>query len=207
MEKIYYQDIKNFITTDNYKIFLPSKEQSFEEQLNSILRLTIYFSIIVYIIKGDSNIFMSIIFVAIFIYFIYEVDNKNKITEKFHLKNKNLKYDCKTNEICQIPTKNNPFMNVLMSDYSLNPNKRRACDITDNDIKDDISLYFNDNLYRSVNDIFDKEASDRQFITNPSTTIPNNRDDFAKWLYDNPKTCKENNGYACYKNLYRSLRS
>ena len=25
----------------------------------------------------------------------------------------------------------------------------------------------------------------------PATTIPNNRDKFQKWLYDIPKTCKE----------------
>ena len=41
--------------------------------------------------------------------------------------------------------------------------------------------------------------SSRQFYTNPSTTIPNDQEAFAKWLYYNPeKTCKEGNGLECY---------
>lgn len=204
-EKIYYEDIRNFINKDNYSIFFPSKDYTFEAQLNSILRLTIYFSILTFLIKHDSSIFMCIIFVGIFIYFIYETDTKNKQIETFHLKKKNCKIDSKSQEICQYPTKDNPFMNVLMSDYSLNPSRNKACDISDNNIKEEIRMNFNNNLYRSVSDIFEKEASDRQFISNPSTTIPNNRYEFAKWLYDKPLSCKENNGYQCYNNIYNNI--
>jgi Family of unknown function (DUF5762) len=207
MERIYYEDIQHFFTKDNYTTFFPSKEQKFEVQLNSILRLTIYFCIITFLIKHDPSIFMAIIFVGIFIYFIYETDTKNKKIEKFYLEKKNLRFDNKINDICQYPTQNNPFMNVLISDYSLNPNKRKACDVSDNQVKEEIKKYFDNNLYRSVSDIFDKEASDRQFISNPSTTIPNDRETFAKWLYKTSATCKENNGFDCYKNLHHSLSS
>ena len=38
--------------------------------------------------------------------------------------------------------------------------------------------------------------SQRQFYTMPNTTIPNAQDDFAKWLYANPKTCKEDQEFC-----------
>ena len=55
-----------------------------------------------------------------------------------------------------------------------------------------------------VNDVFGKMNSQRQFYTMPSTTIPNAQDDFAKWLYLNPKTCKEDQDF-CLK--YEDIRA
>jgi hypothetical protein len=55
---------------------------------------------------------------------------------------------------------------------------------------------FNHNLFKDVNDVFGKMNSQRQFYTMPNTTIPNAQDDFAKWLYANPKTCKEDQEFC-----------
>ncbi len=46
--------------------------------------------------------------------------------------------------------------------------------------------------------------SQRQFFTMPWTTIPNAQNEFAKWLYLNPKTCKEDQDY-CLK--YEDIRA
>ena len=50
---------------------------------------------------------------------------------------------------------------------------------------------FNYNLYRDVSDLYNKNNSQRQYYTAPSTTIPNKQTEFAKWLYLAPPTCKE----------------
>ena len=68
-------------------------------------------------------------------------------------------------------------MNVLPTD---NRDRKEAC--TTNDMKENINNKFEFNLYKNIGDVFGNENSQRQFYTMPSTTIPNNRKDFADWL-------------------------
>jgi len=122
-----------------------------------------------------------------------KVENKNEIKE------------------CTQPTIDNPFMNVTMKDYfNIDPDTKTtidrppACDPNDPEIKKKIEASFSNNLFKDVNDIFGKMNSQRQFYTMPSTTIPNGQMEFAKWLYLNPKTCKEDQDYC---NPYEDLRA
>lgn len=207
VEKIWYKDIKHLFTEKNYGNFFPSKEMTFAEQMNSLVRFSLYFTVVVYILQKDATIFMIPVFACLFTYFIYTVDNQNKVTEKLYLKDQNWYKDPNNPEICQLPSKNNPFMNVLMSDYALNPTKKKACDVTRSNIKRQSQKFFDKNLYRSVSDIFNKEASDRQWITNPITTIPNDQESFAKWCWGHGNTCKEGNGNKCYSNMYRQVKT
>lgn len=207
VEKIWFKDIKHLFTEKNYSNFFPSKEMTFTEQLNSLVRFSIYFSIVVYLLQKDSVIFMIPIFACLFTYFIYTVDNQNKVNEKLYLKDKNLYKDVYENETCQLPSKDNPFMNVLISDYVLNPEKKKACNVTRSNIKKQAQKHFDKNLYRSVSDIFNKEASDRQWITNPVTTIPSKQTEFAEWCWGQGATCKEGNGNRCYANAYRQIKT
>jgi hypothetical protein len=105
------------------------------------------------------------------------------------------------------PTANNPFMNVLMSDYSENPQKKEACDVSKGKTKKLVKKYFNNNLYRDVSDVYNKNASDRNYYTMPISTIPNDQESFAKYLYGQDKTCKEGAGEVCHKNIYRALQT
>jgi hypothetical protein len=96
---------------------------------------------------------------------------------------------------CTMPNKNNPFMNILMNEYSEAPEREEACDIDDEIIKDKMSSLYHDDLYRDIDDVFDKKNSSRNFYTMPSTSIPNKQDDYANWLYGiKEKTQKEGNG-------------
>ena len=89
-------------------------------------------------------------------------------------------------------------MNVLINEYTENPNRPEACKSFNNEmIREDINHSFNYNLYKDVSDVFDRNNSQRQFVTNPATTIPNDQGKFANWLYGVPKTCKEGNYSNC----------
>jgi hypothetical protein len=112
-----------------------------------------------------------------------------------------------TEELCVKPTENNPFMNVLMNEYSENPTRKKACDISRSDIKRQSQKFFDKKLYRSVSDIFNKESSDREFITNPISTIPNDAKSFSEWCWGQPKTCKEGSGNRCYANQFRHIET
>ena len=84
-----------------------------------------------------------------------------------------------------------------MNEYAENPKRKKACKIN-NKVNEYIDQYFNEDLYRSVDDIYNKNASERQYYTMPVTEIPNNQDKFAQWLYGNDeKTCKEGNLLKC----------
>jgi hypothetical protein len=92
-------------------------------------------------------------------------------------------------------------MNPSIIDYTNNNNNIKSCPIDKDTINDNINNYFQQNVYKDINDIYEREFSARQFYTMPSTTIPNDRKSYENWLYYRGKTCKENNGVQCYNNI------
>jgi len=99
---------------------------------------------------------------------------------------------------CKKPTPDNPLMNLQATDWG-NINIPEACNADDDDIKDDIAVNFNHDLFRDVDEVFDKANSQRQFYTMPNTSIPNNQTEFAQWLYRKPKgtLCKDEDMSKC----------
>ena len=88
------------------------------------------------------------------------------------------------------PTPDNPFMNInLLTDPRDKP--PALLNVNNEELDAKITKMFNKNLYQDTGDIFNKENSQRQFITNPSTTIANDQTAFAKFAYQAPPTCKE----------------
>ena len=204
-EQIWFKDPQHFMTSHSYNIFFPSSEMNFVQQLNSLMRLSIYFCVIVFIVKQEPNIFFVLIFMGIFTFLLYSIDAKNTILKQSFLDENNLDENKITHEECMKPSNNNPFMNVLMSEYVDKPERPKACDVTIDKTNKMINTAFEYGLYRDVNDVFSKSASDRQYVTNPSTTIPNDREKLTDWLYKSGSTCKEGNGPACYNLQYSPL--
>ena len=94
------------------------------------------------------------------------------------------------------PSPANPFDNVLISDYKYAP-KRPAASLNPDGAE--LDSFFRVNWYNDPTDVFGKTQSQRMFVTQPSTTIPNDQDSYQNWLYKIPgKTCKEGNPKACY---------
>ncbi len=201
MEDIWFKDF-TVIFDKNYLLnFFPSNEMTTKEQFNSILRFSIYFTLIMILFTNNFKYIYIIIFTALITYFMYIINKKQNDKKKLLLEKENLTLD-KNKKLCTKPTKNNPFMNLTINEIVENPDKLSACDFTDNHINKSIKQNFNDGLYRSVDDIFEKNASDRQFYTTPNTQVVNDQTGLAEWLYKTPKTCKEDT-INCYKNIYR----
>ena len=94
----------------------------------------------------------------------------------------------------------NPFGNVLVSDLKYSPDGLRA-DITSTESKIALDDLFRVQWYSDPTDVFGKSQSQRQFVTQPSTTVPNDQKSYQEWLYKIPgKTCKEGNPEACLYN-------
>jgi hypothetical protein len=96
------------------------------------------------------------------------------------------------------PTDKNPFMNVLVNEIKYNPLRLAAANINDTNVKITLDDFFRVQFTSDPTDVFGKTQSQRQFITMPSTTIPNDQASYQDWLYKIPgKTCKEGGREAC----------
>lgn len=97
-----------------------------------------------------------------------------------------------------LPTAKNPFMNVLIDEIKYNPRRPLAASIMDPSVKVTLEEFFRTDFYSDPTDVFGKTQSQRQFVTMPSTSIPNDVHSYQNWLYKIPgKTCKEGGREAC----------
>lgn len=97
-----------------------------------------------------------------------------------------------------LPTARNLFMNVLIDEYKYNPTRAAAAPVTDPLVKQTFDDYFRVQWFSDPTDVFGKNQNQRQFVTQPSTSIPNDRESYQNWLYKIPgKTCKEGGRQAC----------
>ena len=225
-DPIWYKDISILWNEKRLTEFFPQKDHTLEEKLNSIVRLSIYCTIVLYFYSNNKKYIYLTFGSLLLTYFVYS--NKEKKLEKLEtfqpviggsvfdnksqdkIQKPQMQYT-KDDKQCTPPTIDNPFMNATMKDF-LNINEKTkmivdrppACDINDPETKKRMDQTFNNNLFKDVNDVFGKMNSQRQFYTMPSTTIPNAQTEFAKWLYLNPKTCKEDQDYC---NPYEDLRA
>jgi hypothetical protein len=123
----------------------------------------------------------------------------------------------KQQQVFDIPAANNPMSNVLMSDYDYNPHKKPAPPSFNQNVSANILTQAKqmvidanpgqpniaDKLFRNLGDEFIFEQSMRPFVSNPSTTIPNDQQAFADFCYGSMISSKEGNMFSLARNLAR----
>jgi len=86
----------------------------------------------------------------------------------------------------------------LVNEVLDNPTKGPAATMDTPDMARFASDQFQTRMYGDPNDVFQHTQNQRTWITQPSTSIPNDQGSFQDWLYRVPgKTCKEGNNAAC----------
>jgi len=96
------------------------------------------------------------------------------------------------------PTSKNLFMNVLLDEMKYNPDRPGAAPVGNPTVKQTLDDFFRVHWFSDPTDVFGKNQNQRQYVTQPSTTVPNDQGSFANWLYKIPgKTCKEGGREAC----------
>lgn len=94
---------------------------------------------------------------------------------------------------CRRPTINNPLMNTPPIAMGTE-DPPAACNVDDEDIKESIKVNFNHQLFRDVDELWERENSQRQFYTLPNVSVPNQQKEFAMWLYNTGDfNCKGDN--------------
>ena len=100
----------------------------------------------------------------------------------------NVVIDAVSNQMCKMSDTANPFQNTTPGTGVVATNTP-ICDPEAHQAL--INKNWAHGLYSDLNDVFDRNNSQRQFIVNPSTTIPNDRESFMKWNWDTPFVAKE----------------
>ena len=108
------------------------------------------------------------------------------------------KYNYYKEKTCRKPTADNPFANIVFADYLDAGNIPEPCNVDNKDIQKSMDQLYNSSIYRNIEDVFERENSQRIFYTVPITTVPNKQTEFANWLYKTGPTCKENSANCTY---------
>lgn len=207
-EQIWYDNLGGFINAYNYFVILPASDMTFEEKINALLRLFIYIGLVFTLVFANLKYMFFGIIAAVVSVLIVEFDKRRKKKVEQFLATKDLAVVNDT--LCVRSTVDNPFMNPSIADITYNPTRPPACDISDQGVQELVENNFNKRLFKDVGDLYSKMASQREFYTVASTTIPNDQMQFAEWLYGSGMTCKEGNGLMCALNTevnYPHLRA
>lgn len=199
-DKFWFNDFGVLFRPDRVTEFFPSSVQTLEERMNSIARLGLYSSLLTMAYKRDFSKIAIFLATLIFTYALYKNYTKEDILDI----EQPLYKKSTTKEIK--PTLNNPFMNT---NYLENPQRGPALEYYQDtkeaeNIRKDITEKFNHNLFMGIDDIYEKNNSQRQFYTTPNTSIPSNQEKFLNFMYPNMTSCKEQ---AQNCKIYDDLRS
>lgn len=192
--RIWYEDIIGFVHDYN---LIPMGYFTIEQKLNSLVRLFIVAGIVFSFIRADARFLFFGIIAALISIIIYNYHVESRTSAEKFLELRNL--DIVNSKLCTRSTIENPFMNPSIYEIGANPDRPAACDITEK--SEIIDHNFKARLYRDTGDLYGTDGIPRQFYTMPSTTIPNDRDSFQKWLYNKGPSCKEGNGNQCFNNI------
>lgn len=193
-ERVWFRDPLGLFSEDRIAHFMPEKNTTLAVQLNALLRLSLYFAVLMVLFRHYSLAIYIPAGVATLTYALYIANHGNATSwtsKGVSTEDGTTEGMTKDGAACTTPTRSNPFMNVMMGDYTKDPKRPAACDLSSTVTTEDADSMFANNLYRDVDDVFVRRTSSHMFYAMPNTQIPNDQGLFAQWCYGSPPTLKE----------------
>uniref|UniRef100_A0A6C0KBX9 Minor capsid protein P9 transmembrane helices domain-containing protein n=1 Tax=viral metagenome TaxID=1070528 RepID=A0A6C0KBX9_9ZZZZ len=177
-EQIWFKDPAVLFSPATWSQFVPTKTMTTAQALNSVVRFSTYFSIILFLATGVSAYLLAVPVVMATSVGLFTLFPDGKVLESFISKAIR-----KTKEET-MPSAENPFMNPLLTEIGDNPNRSDAAPITRSDVKVAVASAFQktSDMYMDTTDVFDQAQAMRTFYTLQGATIPNDQDGFLQWL-------------------------
>jgi hypothetical protein len=190
----WFDDPSQLFRADKIVSFWPTSTQSAAERINSSTRFILYSTSVLYIINRDLRVIIMAL-LAIVVLFMFAKTGVVKDPDASVSTSA-------TDDTCQKPTADNPLGNVLLTDYTDNPNRPDACWYPS--VKPQVEQYLDNTVMygpartRSPTAPYQRKAFARQFITGPVSSIPGDQTGFAEWCYgkkfspqcrNDPKNC------------------
>jgi len=177
-EQFWFKDPSILFTPTTWSRFVPMKDMTTAEALNSVVRFATYFSILLSVATGIGAYMLAVPLVMVSTIVLYKLFPNGKVLESFTMRKSMdpTKYT--------MPSPNNPFMNVLLTEIQDNPNRPDAAPIGRRDVKAEVYKAFQktSDMYMDTTDLFDQSLAMRTFHTLQSAKVPNDQDGFLKWL-------------------------
>lgn len=176
-EQIWFKEPAVLFAPDTWSKFVPTKEMTTAEALNSVVRFSTYFSVLLFLSTGVSGYVMAVPIVMISSMLLYNLFPNGKTIESF------TKQSAKNDSFTK-PTAENPFMNVLLTEIEDDPNRPDAAPTNRRDVKAEMHKAFQHttDIHMDTTDLFDQTQAMRTFHTLQSAKIPNDLDGFKAWL-------------------------
>jgi hypothetical protein len=228
-DKPFWSENPNILLQNPDELF-PIDSMTYNQKLNAVTRLVVILSIVGFFMTYSIRLLIVSVITILSIWLLHSyktntemkkkkvrfsdsaLENFDNITDSIR---NNSAYP--TENVFLPPSSTNPFGNVLMTDYDYNPNKKPAPPSFNGNVNTNIIEKvkeavsdmnpdypkFSEKLYHDLGEQYTLEQSMRQFVSNPSTTIPNDQTSFAEFCYGSMISCKEGNQFACARNLSR----
>lgn len=188
-ETIWYEAPRAFFAPDALARFVPVPNTPLANQLNALVRLALYAAAVLCVLwRSLAPVYLPLVAAAVTA-LVWRADSGAREQAAARLEKMSVEVEPPlaaggAPRLCTAPTLDNPFMNVLVTDYTDDPARPRACSLSRPDVAARAEAAFGYDLYRPSEDVFDRVTTSRQFYATPSTTIPNDQGTFARWLYE-----------------------
>ena len=207
-DAVWYEDVRVLLRRPDE--FWPAMDQAPEERLNSMVRLVAYCALALYAYARNLNHVAFAVLAIALISLAHRGVADDRATVRCggpgtrgagcgraiarvagHRSGDDDWAEDRMDRACTRSTPDNPFANFLVSDYARDPGRPAACKYDQH--KGEIEANFNRGLVRNAYDVYDKENSQRQFVTMPVTQSAPDTIAFAQFAYGGMggKTCKE----------------
>jgi Family of unknown function (DUF5762) len=201
---IWYDDVP--ILWEKPLEFYPKADTTSADQINALVRLIIYVTIILYIYKRNIRIvYFGAAAVAILSLAyrgrggIFAGGGGGSVG----LSGGGLSNTADAARACRPSTATNPFANTLVTEYQSGELPAPPCTTgaSFETFNKQADTFFHQNLPRDVEDTSDRANSQRQFVTMPTAGNPPDTVAFAKMLQANVRNCKTDNS-QCLPTMY-----
>ena len=166
--------------------FVPTNDMTVPEALNAVVRFTIYSSLLISLITQKSWYLLLIPAVMVVSAILVRMYPETQVLRETFGSGSALG--------AATPKASNPFMNVLFTDYVDSPDRPAApSNINQGQVKASIDEAFSktSDLYMDTSDKYGLMQSARQWVTQASTTIPNDLEGYQKFLNQDNVSRKE----------------
>jgi hypothetical protein len=183
-------DLTEIFKSSELLNFWPTAKQSAKQRALSTARFIIYATIIIYLLNRDPRVFAL---GALALGVLYYMFTSNLITDGLvRPATTDGRAPSMLRDEVTYPTVDNPMGNILMNEYTDNPDRPPAAWYPS--VRGDVQA-----AWSTIHPFERVRDAERNFYTTASTTIPNDQNAFATAAYGKQfaPMCKDQGGTAC----------
>jgi hypothetical protein len=208
-EVFWFNNPKILLDKNHIGELWPNKDLDYTSKLNAVTRLVLVLALFGLLTGNYMKILIATAITLVIIVMMHNSKKSDSI--KKQLKEKiiregftNQPQSVKLTPTTTAPTKNNPLMNVLLTDIKDNPTREAAQPSFNPTVERKINESAGNvgpdpKLFTDLGDAISFEQSMQRFYTTANSRVANDQRAFAEFCYGNMPSCKSGDDVACLK--------